>query len=77
MEIYERCSVTVISNVDGLLDRDTIYVNFAVDRFVFLVSKEPTVGFRARNFNFTPGHVKQIKNLEIEMRVSEEGRGLW
>jgi hypothetical protein len=76
MKIYERCSVTVISNVDGLLDRDTIYVNFAVDRFVFLVSQEPTVGFRARNFNFTSGHVKQIKNLEIEMRVSE-GRGLW
>lgn len=81
MELYEKCSVTVISNIDGLLDRDTIYVNFAVDRFLFQVSKASTVdhcGFGAHNstFNFTPGHFKQIQNLQMELRASE-GRVLW
>jgi hypothetical protein len=81
MEMYEKCFVTVVSNVDGLLDRDTIYVNFAVDRFLFQGSKASTVGhcgFGASifTFNFAPGHVKQIQNLQMEAR-SIEDRGLW
>ena len=77
MEIYEKCSVTVISNIDGLLDRDTIYVNFAVDRFFFQMSTAPTVdhgglGARDSTLNFTPGHFKQIQQLQMELSA-----GLW
>lgn len=77
MEIYEKCSVTVISNIDGLLDRDTIYVNFAVDRFFFQMSTAPTVdhgglGARDPTLNFTPGHFKQIQHLQMELSA-----GLW
>jgi hypothetical protein len=80
-EIYEQCSVTVISNIDGLLDRVMIYVNFAVDRFLFQVPGAPTFdhwvfGARDFTFNFTPGHVKQVRNLQMATSALED-RSVW
>ncbi len=81
MENYEKCSVTVISGVDGLLDLDTIYVNFAVDRFLLQVPGAPTFdhwvfGASDFTFNFIPGHVKQIQKLQMETTALED-TGLW
>lgn len=77
MMFYERCS-TVVRATGRINVRNSVYVNFTIDTFLFQVPSDLDAGYSPVSpLNFTPGHIEKIQHIEVESSSYKDVTNRW